>query len=76
MIGCLIVRLHLHDEQHYCCRACDGWRRGAPEEMEEMLRGSVPTRQFLLECSRVHEVRRADELREVQGEIAFCLLIW
>jgi len=28
MIGRLIVRLHLHDAQHYCC--CDGWRRGSP----------------------------------------------
>ena len=30
MIGRLIVRLHLHDAQHYYC--CDGWRRGARKE--------------------------------------------
>ena len=35
--------------------------------------GSVAARQFLQECSRVHEVRRGDELRVVQGEIAFYL---
>ena len=84
MIGRLIVCST--STMHSTTAAVTAGDEGAPEEMEKTLRGqvpspsgSVPARQVLLECLRVHGgVRWAAQTssREVQGEIAFYLQLW